>query len=461
MNTPTINVLFLLMEFAPVNTTGNFRSLKFIKYLRSFGVEPIVVTFLEKEGAKYFNTSIDPGLLKDIPPDLSIYRIHCEDGDKYYSNRLRSFITIYFSIKDNLASRWKRTLLPELEKIIQKHQPAIIFTSLPPFSAGSLAVDIAKRYNLPLVVDMRDLYAKWGNTPFGSILHYWLTLREERRILRGSKAIIGVTNQLVSIFRQSHPSIPPQNFHYIPNGFDVEVTQLKNVRLPAHQPKIVIGYVGSFYYQPEARDQMMVPWWKRAGHKKFFYSPTKEDWLYRSPYFFLKTMAALFEKWPHFRDIVRIEFVGKNPAWLAKMIEKFELTPYVTSHGFVDFEQSQKIQQHFDLFLATSEKVEDAEHYCLPSKIFDYVDKGKPILGFVTNGSQREFIEKSNLGVICDPDAVDDSAGLIQRLLSEGFERAINREYLADFQRKKCAEKLSHLFYSLEGNRSQVKAITT
>ena len=433
------------MEFAPVNTTGNFRSLKFIKYLREFNIEPIVVTFKEAEGAEYFSSKIDPGLLSDIPEGTSIYRVHCEDGTRFYGSRLQSFLTIYFSIKDSFARRWRKFLLPELDEIIKRHQPKMIITSLPPYSAGMLTVEVSRKYKLPMIVDMRDLYARWGNNPFGSIIHYWLTYRDEKKIFSHAVSIIGVTPQLLQIFKSSHPSISPLKFHLIPNGFDVMNDLLPDFSFAGKKGKVVIGYVGSFYYQPESREQIFKPWWKKRGHKMLTYTPVKEDWLYRSPYFFLKAISILFQDQPQYRKIVSIEFVGRIPDWLHAMVKEFKLVSSVTLHGFVSHEEASNIQRNFDVMLATSEKVLEEEHYSLPSKIFDYVVQSKPILGFVTNGIQKDFILESGAGIICDPDQPEEAARQIQSLLESGMHFTLNNQYLQTFKRRNLTQKLANL----------------
>jgi Glycosyltransferase Family 4/Glycosyl transferases group 1 len=440
-----ITVLFLLMEFAPVNTTGNFRSLKFVKYLREFGIEPVIVTFIEEEGASYFNTKIDKGLLKDIPEGTKIYRVHCEDGHKYYGSLLRSFFTIYFSIKDTFAKRWRKFLLPELSKIVQEHRPSLIFTSLPPFSSGGLAREVAGKFHLPLVVDMRDLYSQWGNTPYGSWLHYWLTLKEEKRIFKAAQSILCVTPQLIRTFKKTHPEINPLKFHFTPNGFDLEQDRISDFLFHPNKQRIVIGYVGSFYYDPKARDQILKPWWKMRGHKMLMYAPTKEDWLYRSPYFFLQTIALLFERNPNLKSLIKIEFIGREPEWLKPMVVKFNLQAQVTIHGFVDHEKSKTLQSGFDLLLTTSEKVMDEEHYSLPSKIFDYVGQSKPILGFVTEGIQKEFILSSGIGIICDPDNPNESASKINSLIANGMKFIVNNDYLNEFKRKNITGKVASI----------------
>lgn len=449
-----MNVLFVVMEFAPVNTTGNFRTLKFIKYLKQFKINPVVVTFPENEGAKYFNAKIDKNLLNEIPNDLPVYRIHCKNGDNLYRNKMRTFITIFFSIKDNLAQRWKKNVMTDLESIIGEHKPKIIYTSLPPFSSGMLAVDISKKFDIPLVIDMRDLWAMWGNSPFGSKIHYLLTLREERKIFTHASAIIGVTPQLLTAFRQSHPGIEKSKYHFISNGFDKEVALRDSFTFSPNKKRIVIGYVGSFYYAPELRVNMFKPWWRKRLNRMIQFSPRKEDWLYRSPYFFLKTVAELFKKYPHYRDVVFIEFVGKKPKWLEEMVIEFNLVNNTIFHGFLPQQDAFEIQKSFDLVLATSEKVIDSEHYCLPSKIFDFVGLNIPILGFVTPGIQRDFLLESGLGIVFNPDDIPGCVAYLKELFINGKFFFIDKQYLQQFSRIELTQKLAEIIHGISKRKA-------
>jgi glycosyltransferase involved in cell wall biosynthesis len=447
-----IPVLFLAMEFAPVNTTGNYRSLKFVKYLRTFGIEPVVITFKEEEAASFFNAKIDKGLLNDIPSGTAIYRVHCGDGKKYYKNRFRRFTTIFFSIKDNFAVRWKKYLFKELGSIIERHNPRAIFTSLPPFSSGMLSVEISRIYNIPLITDMRDAWAMWGYAPFATRVHFGLTIAEEAKIFKHSAAIIGVTPQIIRNFKRSHPQIDASKFHYIPNGFDGEMQTHSSFDFPSNPARIRIGYVGTLYYNAETRESIFKPWWKRKRHRKLQYTAVKEDWLYRSPYFFLKMLASLFLQYPYMKNIVMVDFVGKKPTWLVGMIAEFGLGENVTLHGFVTHQEAKKIQEGFDLILATSEKVIGDEHYCLPSKSFDSIGMNKPVLGFVTEGIQKEFIECSGLGIICDPDNTQQSVDTFMELVKHGKTFSPNREYIASFHRKNLASSLADVFKQVINN---------
>jgi hypothetical protein len=449
MTKDKIPVLFLIMEFAPVNTTGNFRTLKFIKYLPELGIDPIVVTFKAEEASKIFNAPIDTGLLKEIPESVHVYRISCKPKPSPVFPKLQDFLSIYFSIQEPIAKWWWPFLKEAIAPIIERHRPAMIYTSLPPFCSGALAVKLSQKYNLPLVTDMRDLWAYWGIGPHKSRLHYWLTKRQEEKIFSRAEAVVAVTPPMIKTLSRIHSSVQSSKFKYIPNGFDKDVKGLQRFSFQPGPRKIIIGYVGSFYYEPEHRKNTFTKWWQKKPHKFIEYAPVKFDWLYRSPYFFLKTVAFVKQRYPEIGDLIQIEFVGKKPTWLTEMVEEFGLTSNFHSHGFVDYERSVKLQERFDLLLATSEKVLGEEHFCLPSKVFDYVGTAKPIIGFVTEGIQKEFITKSGLGVICDPDNIPSAATTIVDLIKKGKTFTPDTNYLSSFMRQNLAHELAIVLHDV------------
>lgn len=437
------------MEFAPVNTTGNFRNLKFIKYLGDFGIRPIIATFLAEDAALFFNAKIDTNLLNELPPDTIIYRIPCKHEKKSRFPKLHNFLRIYFSIQDDLAKRWKPFLMAEIGSIIKKHQPKIVYTSLPPFSSGLLAAEVSEKYSIPLVTDMRDLWSHFGGGPSPSYWHYKLSLKEEEKLYKKSSAVIYVTPQMRKTLQKIHPEANKKKYHYISNGFDINIENIIDFKFSITNEKIIIGYVGAFYYHPERRNSAFKPRWKKRGHKMLEYNHVQDDWLYRSPYFFLKTISHLKKNKPLIGNRIQIEFVGIKPDWLEDMVEEFDLKDNIISHGFVCYDESKKLQNGFDLFLATSEKIINEEHYCLPSKIFDFVGMNKPILGFVTEGIQKEFIEKSGLGIICNPDDIEGSANVLIELITKGREFQPEITYLKNFYRPALAQNLATLLNSI------------
>lgn len=447
MNNGKLPVLFIAMEFAPVNTTGNFRSLKFVKYLREFDVEPIVLTFDVANGSKAFSAKVDNQLLKEVPKNTDIYRLPLKPIKPFFSKGMGSFLRIFFSIDEGLAKRWvTSSFWKRLDTIIQKHQPKVVYVSLPPFSAGSLGIKVSKRYNLPLVVDMRDHWSQWSNTPFASKIHYNLTVQRERKILKQASKILGVTDELNKDFQRVHPSIPKEKFVTIFNGYDVDFAENNQQVFTSTitQKKVFkIGYIGSFYFSPEAQKQMNQKWWQRSGHKKFAYSPRREDWLYRSPYFFLKSLHLLLKKRPEWKSRIRFEHIGRKPAWLDGMLKEFDLENNFHAHGFIPYQQVLKVQQSFDALLATSEKVINGEHYCLPSKVFDYLRTQKPIIAFLTKGAQKTFFDEIEAAIFCDPDDLPQAVHQLEKVINGEFSLSIRYDKLQKYHRRNMTSKLA------------------
>ncbi len=83
-NTTRKKVLFCAYIFPPIGGAGVQRSLKFVKYLRKSGYEPIVLTVGENDG----KLSGDISMLKEIPDDITVIRI---DNKIFFFAYINSF----------------------------------------------------------------------------------------------------------------------------------------------------------------------------------------------------------------------------------------------------------------------------------------------------------------------------------------------------------------------------------
>jgi hypothetical protein len=442
---PALTVLFLAVEYPPLNTAGVFRSLKFTKYLPSYGVKPIVITLDSSAASTIFGCGSDPALLDDIPEQVEIIRVECGDIGIQSTGRIRRFLRIYFQIEDAIGRAWREPLMQRVSALIEKHRPQVLYVSLPPFSAGRLAMAIAKRHRLPLIVDMRDGWSQWRVGPFASWLHYYLTVRRERALLNAAAALITVTRQLAAMFAHTHPRIPVQHIQVIPNGYDFELCLPQKIEIARRDAasRVVIGYVGSFHYEPDKRQAHFTPWWRKRLHRKLQYSANKEDWLYRSPHFFMRALARLFERRPELQAVVAFEVMGSNASWLTEMAEALGVGRNCTFHDRASYAEVLQFQARCDAFLCTSVKVSKGEDYAIASKTFDYLRYAKPILGFVTRGAQSEFLAESGVSLLCNPDEVDESSYALERLVQGDFVLTPNIEFLARFHRRVLTSELA------------------
>lgn len=415
----------------------------FTKYLPQNGIKPIVITLDPKTQTEY---KIDSNnyLIESLNQDKTIYPIKIK---KPKTSLFYKFKQIYLSVGDDKYKRWHKEVENNIDSILKNHNVKCIYLTAPPFSNGKLAVSLSKKYNLPLILDMRDGWSKWCIAPYASFIHYLATKQTERYYFESATKVVTVTNSLKKVFIETHPNIPRNKFEVIPNGFD-----LKNDEIPSHLSSMVsnsdfikIGYIGTFYYNPKSEKSLTSSWWQKKPHRWFQYFPVNEKWIYRSPYFFLKSLSALLMKKPELKSKVKFVFIGNAEDWLIKMINDLGLTENFENRGFIQHSELEKNTSDLNYFLSTSVKVEDGEDYALASKTFDYIKFAKPILGFVTNGAQKEFLEKSNTGIILNPDEIEKNALQLEKIFNSETELNVNIDYLNQFSRAFTTNQLSNL----------------
>lgn len=90
------------------------------------------------------------------------------------------------------------------------------------------------------------------------------------------------------------------------------------------------------------------------------------------------------------------------------MATNYGIIDMIEFHGFQSKNKVKIIQNQWDAFLITSEKVENSEHYCIPSKIFDYMNYNIPIIGVTTKGPVSNIIVDNKLGIVIDADSWDE-----------------------------------------------------
>lgn len=447
-----INILFIAYEFPPLNSGGVHRSLAFVKYLNQFNINPIVITLSRESYPNAFESySTDEHLGKDILSSTDVIEIESKNINSLHQNRLKIFIDIYFNIMGREANGWEEDFKKKIPEIVKRYQPMAIFVTLPPFSILKLAVWVSKLYRLPLIIDFRDAWSQWRLAPYGSYLHYLATLRAERKYFKYTDAIIATSNQTLVDFKRLHAGIDEKKFHLITNGFDDEINNWE-IDLPQKE-NYVIGYVGSFYYDKAATEMMLMPWQKKKFHRKLQYISQKQDWLYRSPYFFFKALRILFDKHPQYAKNLRVRFAGKKPDWLHEMIKEFRLEENVELLGVLSHSDSISFQETCDALLITSSKVIGGRDYSIAGKTFEYFKIKKPIIAFVSEGAQKDILKQSGTAVICDPDNSEKAADNILKLFEHKINLIPDNNFLTSLSRKKLTEKLSVVIHETINNQ--------
>ena len=442
-----MNLLLVAFEFPPFNSGGAHRPYRFAQKLPNFGIQPLVVT----PHTSTHDSSDDS--LHDLQ---AIEVIRTPAPDKQVSPSTLSLG--YHKLLDSSADWWRPTLLPVLDELMQSRSFDALYVTVPPFSMADLGAEISTRYSLPLILDMRDHCSLWNITPFASYLHYRLMTRYEKKWIQAASTVITVTDQMARDLENYHSIKPKNKVQVIRNAYasQHQATPGENqisISSPSAEKPLRIGYVGSFYYDPYQRGLIFNKWYQKKPYQWLQYSPRKEDWLYRSPYYFFRALALARELEPDIVAKVKIELAGRKPDWLDAMAEEFGLADNITHHGFLPHAQCLELQADCDLLLSTSVKVIDGYDYCIAGKTYEYFAAAKPILAFVTEGAQKDILEQSGSALLCDPDNTHESAQQLLSVINGGLQLQPNQDFLTSLSSEVTTEQLANVVRSISQGR--------
>lgn len=447
------NILFIAYEFPPLNRAGIFRPMYFVKYLQQFNINPIVFT-LGKNSIKnvYGNAEVDESLGAEVVKGKTIVEVESGLINSKDKSKIKNFLDIYFSGAGQEAKGWKKDFTAKFIDAVHRYKPRLVFITVPPFSNLQLVIDLAKKFGLPVIGDFRDAWSQWIINPYASYFHYKYIFNSERKVLKGLDAVTVTSLQTLDDLKKIHPSVPASKYHYLPNGYEGDLQTWSPLE-PKEQ--YTIGYVGSFYYSPGARENMFKPWWKKKGHKMLQFSPHREDWKYRSPYFFFKALQALFENYPEYRQVIKVKFAGGIPEWLPAMIAETGLENNVELFGFLPHSEVANFQNGCDALLVTSSKRVDGRDYSIASKTFEYFQVQKPIIAFVCDGAQKDILAGSGIALLCDPDDVAESARKLRAFFAGKIDLYPSETFVNRFKRKNLTEQLSKIIFDLINSSSE------
>lgn len=446
------NVIVVALEFAPVQTTGSFRSIELVKYLPKFGFRPIVVTINTDDATQIFNAKKNPALLEGLPDDLPIY--HAKPSSSFLNeSRIKKYFRILTSFDDTFFKRFEKSFKEVFQDINREFNICSVYSSLPPFGAARLGMMTAEYFEAPLVLDLRDAWSEWFSQPLPTYLHYLKRLKDEREAFESARSVITVTKQLRNVFTNTHPHIPKDKFYVVPNGFDGSPFEPTELNLKLINGCLNIGYVGSFYYTPKSHQSLKSK--LRHPNRLIQYQRNKEDWSYRSPLYFFRAWRELFLKEPELASKIRFHHMGSTPDWLVDMAVDFGVAEYCHFWGMLPKQDLLIHMRELDAFLATSMKRPDGGDYCLASKTFDYLLVKKTILGFVKEGAQRDFLEESGAAIICDPDDLDGSVQTLKNILKSETKLTLNNDFINKFSRVEMTRQIATILNEAIDNTSK------
>jgi glycosyltransferase involved in cell wall biosynthesis len=433
-------VLVITYYFPPSGGSGVQRTLKFVKYLREFGWEPVVLTAKEADYPAY-----DASLQKEVPRGVAVYRAplfepyklyrrftgrpinqstdmatlsQSPDRRKKWSEHVSEFVRAGFFVPDARMT-WLYPAVKMGKKIIADENISIIFSSAPPYTTHLIARKLASASGLPWVADFRDSWIGWLSAPqWRPVWARLLEQRMEHAVLRDADKILTVSNGVAEDLLSRHAELCDQRWQLLPNGYDSQ--DFSGIPPAPRSDRFTLVYTGSMY-----------------GH--------------RNP----EMLIQALERMPSSRAaqfLVRI--VGRvDDAILARIrssrvADCFEHIAYVTHASSLSYLLAA------DAALLIIDDA-PATRGIVTGKVYEYIGAGLPILALAPEGDAADLINQNQLGLVISPGdirAIQD--GLLQIQGERSLQRSVSPA-AGRFDRRLLTEQLSAVFNSILAKKSR------
>jgi len=320
--------------------------------------------------------------------------------------------------------------------IVRREGIRHVYISGSPFSSFLIGCVLKWFTDVRVIVDYRDPWTQNITYHRKSALHTWLDRKLERFVVNRCDVVIANTryNNARMIEEFGTGDGAGDKFVTIHNGFDGEdfaaVEKTRNQRF-------TITYAGVFYYSigsdfaKQAGDDVMRTY---------------------SPLYFFEALEQLFARRPDIRDHVRVTFMGKLGHGYDPIITEKGLEGVIDRLGYIDYDEHIAVLKRSDALLLVLSRGEKSRGW-IPSKFYQYLGSGNPILALVPEGEVRSIIEEARAGVCVEPDDVGAIASAIERLYdafaSGSGEFARDEAEVARYERRQLTSLLARALDSV------------
>lgn len=393
--------------YPPRGGGGVQRTVKFAKYLPSFGIQPTVLTAAADVG-KLRDESFTADLAEDVV---------CVPAIEIHGKRAR--IAELYMYPD-INRGWTEAAVARGVELGRQQRFDAVYSSASPYTSHVVGMRIAAELGLPWIADFRDLWTTNAmyavRTPWQRTVHR----RYEREFYRRASRIVTASPTqrrcLVERF-----GVPADKITSITNGFDEgDVAALPPRKIDG---PVRITYLGSFYatYRPDD---------------------------------LVTALKLLLAAEPRLPERLHLNFVGDHSRVARELLGQPALRDIVTLTDYVPHGELRKIHAESDAFLCYLPDRGGWIGASIPQKLYEYLAARKPILGVLPKSDAADIMTATHSGVVLPAGNVPGiAAGLIE------FERAIRRgdirgndADLTPYMRKTLTGKLAEVVQSAVGS---------
>ena len=427
---PKRKVLIITYYWPPSGGVAVQRTLKFVKYLQTFGWQPVVFT-VSNGGYEI----LDYLLEKQIPDNVevikkpifepySIYNFFAGKRKKHFrvstkpnsKNVVGLMQKIFYFIRGNLfipdtRCFWIRPSVKFLSDYLKTNPVDAIFSTGPPHSTHLIALKLSRIIKIPWVADFRDPWTE---------IYYYKELRLlgfvdkryhelEKRVLQSANLVI-VTCQNLKVSFELRGA---RQIKIISNGFDEE--DFKFDKFIPLDSEFTITYAGSL--PPQGNPNSL---WQAIARLKSSNHPAGKN--------------------------TKIKLVGKIDDSAIKSILEFGLEDNLELIGLVPHHEAIELINSAQVLLITIPNSENSELW-VPAKLYEYMATKRPIICVSPlDCPGAQIINDAKIGQVFD---YVDTTG-IEAHLKELYSKFISNELLPNsnttnkYSRKYLTEQLAN-----------------
>lgn len=428
-------VLIITYYWPPIGGAGVQRWLKFSKYFRELGWEPVIYT---PSNPDFPITDIT--LLKDVPKDLVVLKTEIKEPYTFYRKIMRKkknetvnqgFLTegkenqtlqnFMIWIRGNFfipdaRKFWIKPSVKYLGKYLQTHKIDAVISTGPPHSMHLIAVGLKKKFNIPWIADFRDpwtmidFYSQLKLSAYADKKHHKL----ERKVLDSADKVVTVSPSCGTDLE----SLCNRKVDVITNGFDEEDFKF------GEDPVLFDGFM--FHHTGALnKDRNPVTLWKVLGDLCRENSEIKRDLILR--------------------------FTGKTDAIVFKSLEENGILDKAQKTDYLPHSEIVKEMVKSPVLLLPLNNTPNNKGV-LSGKLFEYLAARRPILGIgLVEGDAAEILRSSGAGSMCGFQDYATTREVILNLYKKykTGNLNVNPGPIEKYSRKACAAQYTQLLDSI------------
>lgn len=249
-------VLILAYDFPPYVSVGGLRPYAWYRYLKEFGIYPVIIT--RQWGNKYGNhlDYIAPSDSSEVIEEDSEYgtilrtpykpnlgnRIMLKYGESKFK-LLRKLISAFFEF-----SQWIWMIGPKVQlyfaakKYLNSNNVEAIIATGEPFILFRYSSILSKKFNIPWIADFRDPWLQGNSRRKNIPLLFW----DNYFAKKYTKNLHSIITVSTFVEKQIRGLANQKKIYILPNGFDPEnIKEIRNI--PQATDSLNIAFAGTIY----------------------------------------------------------------------------------------------------------------------------------------------------------------------------------------------------------------------